>query len=145
MHRSGEGSYVLNLSGAASWFHAVWLGPSVQNTAIVWCCIFLNQGPSWQLANCYFIIRCHIILLQLFHTSSYSLQADSKMKLVWGSVKIMHSKEAMRNVWKNVNQHFTPLFPEAVGWSHTVCINTKSTQIIHNGLGIMLRRRMENT
>jgi len=144
MHRSWEGSYVLNLSEVACQFHAVWLGPSVQNTAIVWCSVLLNQGPSWQLSNCCFIIRCHIILLQLFHTSIYSLQTDSKIKLVWGSVKIMHSKEAMKNVWKNVNQLFTPLFPEAVEWSHTGCINTKSTQIIHISLGILLRR-MENT
>lgn len=144
MHRSGEGSYVLNLSGVASRFLAVTRSICSKYS---YCMVlyFLNQGPRWQLYNWCFIIRCHIILLQLFHTSSYSLQTDSKMKLVWGSVKIVHSKEAMKNVWKDVNQHFTPLFPEAVGWSHTVCINTKSTQIIRNGLGIMLRRRMGNT
>lgn len=63
---------------------------------------------TWQHSHCYFIIRCHIILLQLFHTSSYSLQEDSKMKLVWGVKKDYHGKEAMKNVWRNVNQHFTP-------------------------------------
>ena len=32
----------------------------------------------------------------------------------------MHSEEAMKKAWENVNQHFTPLIPEAEQWSHII-------------------------
>lgn len=92
MPRSGEGSYVLNLAG----FHAVSMTRSICSKCSSCRLLYSFLKPGTKLTtftHCYFIIRCHIILLQLFHTSSYSLREDSKMKLVWGSGKIITVKK----------------------------------------------------
>lgn len=141
--RSGGGSYGLNLTG----FHAGCMTRSICSKCSSCVVLYSFLKPGTKLTP--------FTLLLHNKVSHYPPPAISHLQLFpsgrfWNEISVgvrkdYHGKEAMKNVWRNVNQHFTPLFPEAVEGSHTAHIYTNSTPIIHSGLGITLRRRMENT